>query len=136
MIIDGIRLNNLKQFMQRLGYKNYYANPVGYVLWAEFFLDEASVNETWAGLMQHIACKKTVKKLLKICGPVPFLLKEKLYQPLIGNQEFHESIFKSLLFISVDLFGKTDQKKALAILTKLNLPKNTLHINVLKENLQ
>ncbi|MCH5717126.1 hypothetical protein [Niabella hibiscisoli] len=40
-----------KQFMKYLASENYYADPVGYVLWVNFFEDETTVRDTWQGLL-------------------------------------------------------------------------------------
>jgi hypothetical protein len=124
-----------KKFMHYLGSEKYYADPLGYVLWVEFFEDEETANETWEGLMQFTKNKNAVKKLLEMSGPVAFELKEKLYDKIILDSDYHESIFKSLLFSSFDLFGKIDNKKALAILSKLTLKEETLYLDKLKNKL-
>ena len=121
-----------EKFMYYLGAENYYADPVGYVLWVEFFEDGETANETWKGLTQFTDNKTAIKKLLEMSGPAPFELKEILYKKIIEDKQYHESIFKSLLFSSFDLFGKIDNRKALAILEKLTLPKNTSHLEKLK----
>jgi hypothetical protein len=36
-----------KKFMGYLGDENYYSDPVGYVLWADFFEDPETVREAW-----------------------------------------------------------------------------------------
>jgi hypothetical protein len=132
-----IELKNIiwEKFMYYLGSEKYYADPVGYVLWVEFFEDEETANETWEGLMQFTKNKNAVKKLLEMSGPAAFELKEKLYDKIILDSDYHESIFKSLLFSSFDLFGKIDNKKALAILAKLKLNKDVEHLEKLKNKL-
>ena len=42
-----------KHFMIYLASENYYADPVGYVLWVEFFEDETTVRDTWQGLVNN-----------------------------------------------------------------------------------
>lgn len=121
-----------RKFMHYMGTEKYYADPVGYVLWVEFFEDGETTNETWRGLIKFTSNKNAVKKLLEMSGPAPFELKEILYEKLILDKEFHESIFKSLLFSRFDLCGQINNEKALIILSKLELPKDILHFEKLK----
>ncbi len=65
-----------KHFMRYLALENYYADPVGYVLWVEFFEDESTVRETWQGLMNNYSDRKSLLRILEQAGPVPFDLKE------------------------------------------------------------
>jgi len=48
-----------KHFMKYLASENYYADPVGYVLWVEFFEDATTVRETWQGLVNNYPNRKS-----------------------------------------------------------------------------
>ncbi len=125
-----------RHFMRYFVLENYYADPVGYVLWVEFFEDESTVKETWLGLMKNYSDRKSLVQLLEYAGPVPFDLKEDLYNSLLADKENHERIFKSLLCSAYDVFGKIDEKKTRTILAKLNVDTETESYKLLKEKLK
>jgi hypothetical protein len=80
-------------FMKYLFMENYYADPVDYVLWVEFFEDERTVREAWQGLVNNCSDKKSFLRLLQCAGPVPFDLKESHYNSLLIDATNHEAIF-------------------------------------------
>jgi hypothetical protein len=123
-------------FMKFLGTENCYFSPVSYVLWVEFFEDCETADETWKGLMQFSDNKISVMKLLEFAGPIAYELKEPVYKKLLPDQSTHESIFKSLLFSSFDLFGKTENDKALKLLSQLKIDPKTEHYQKLREKLK
>jgi hypothetical protein len=125
-----------KQFMKYLASENYYADPVGYVLWVEFFEDENTVRETWQGLVNNYTDRKSLVRLLEQAGPVPFDLKEALYNSLLIDKSTHEQIFNSLLYSAYDVFGQIDKKKAINILAKLKVDTKTENYKLLKEKLK
>lgn len=125
-----------KHFMKYLASDNYYADPIGYILWVEFFEDETTVRDTWQGLVNNYADKKALLRLLEQAGPVPFDLKETLYNTLLADKTNHELIFNSLLYSAYDVFGKIDKKKALDILAKLKVDTGTENYSLLKEKLK
>lgn len=125
-----------KHFMKYLASENYYADPIGYILWVEFFEDETTVRDTWQGLVNNYADKKALLRLLEPAGPVPFDLKETLYNTLLADKTNHELIFNSLLYSAYDVFGKIDKKKALDILAKLKVDTGTESYRLLKEKLK
>lgn len=124
------------QFMKYLASENFYADPVGYVLWVEFFEDETTVRETWQGLINNCADKKSLLRLLEQAGPVPFDLKETLYNSLLVDKTTHEIIFNSLLYSAYDVYGKIEKKGALNILSKLKIDTGTENYRLLKEKLK
>jgi hypothetical protein len=137
-LTENENLKNIiwQKFMKFLGSENFYFSPVGYVLWVEFFEDPETQAETWKGLMQFSDDRIAVMKLLEYAGPVAYSLKEPIYKKLLPDQATHESIFKSLLFSSFDLFGKTENDKALKILLQLKSDKNHPHYQKLIDKLQ
>ncbi len=80
------------RFIHYLNAENYYADPVGYILWVEFFEGNDTVREAWSGLMNCHPDKKTMLHLLELAGPVPYELKEITYQKLIPDRSTHEVI--------------------------------------------
>lgn len=125
-----------KHFMKYLASENYYADPVGYVLWVDFFEDETTVRDTWQGLVNNYSNKKALLRLLEAAGPVPFDLKETHYNSFLVDKTNHEFIFRSLLYSAYDLYGKIDKKKALNILAKLKIDTGTENYKLLKEKLK
>lgn len=125
-----------KHFMKYLASENYYADPVGYVLWVEFFEDETTVRDTWQGLVNNYSDKKSLLRLLEQAGPVPFDLKEPIYNSLLVDITNHELIFNSLLYSAYDVFGQIDKKKALNILANLKIDTGTENYKLLKEKLK
>ena len=119
-----------------LASENFYADPVGYVLWVEFFEDEETVRDTWQGLVNNYSTKKALLRLLEHSGPVPFDLKETYYNTFLHDESNHEVIFNSLLYSAYDVFGQIDKKKARLILSKLKVDTGTENYNVLKEKLK
>ncbi|MBD2768645.1 hypothetical protein IC235_12175 [Hymenobacter sp. BT664] len=136
-IIDSTEKNIIwKHFMKYLASENYYADPVGHVLWVEFFEDETTVRDAWQGLVSNYSDKAALLRLLKYAGPVPFSLKAMQYDALIVDKENHEHIFNSLLYSAHDLYGQIDKEKALNILAKLKIDTQTEKYNLLKEKLK
>lgn len=123
-------------FMKYLASESYYADPVGYVLWVEFFEDESTVRETWQGLINNCTDRKALLRLLEQAGPVPFDLKETHYNSLLVDTRTHEVIFNSLLYSAYDVYGKIDNKGALDILAKLKIDTRTENYKLLKEKLK
>ena len=124
------------QFMKYLASENYYADPVGYVLWVEFFEDESTVRETWHGLMNNKSDKKALLRLLEQVGPVPFDLKETLYDSLLMDKTNHELIFTSLLYSAYDVYGQIDKSKTLNLLAKLKIDTGTENYKLLEVKLK
>nr|GFC53870.1 hypothetical protein [Tanacetum cinerariifolium] len=104
-----------KQFMQYLASESCYADPVGYVLWVEFFEDVTTVRETWQGLVNNCFTKRLLLTLLEFAGPVPFDLKEIYYKELVSDKASHGCILNSLLYSACDVYGQIDKNKARSI---------------------
>ncbi|MBK9163763.1 MAG: hypothetical protein IPM21_07610 [Acidobacteria bacterium] len=113
-----------KKFMEYLGAEDHYADPVGYVLWVDFFEDPETVAETWNGLTKN-ATKTSLSKLLEHAGPVPYELKEPVYNDLLADSGNHETIFKSIFHSAFDVYGQLDRDKALGLLSELNIDRDT-----------
>jgi hypothetical protein len=110
-----------ENLMFYLGSEDFYADPVKYVLWVEFFEDSSTVEETWKGLMNYPRNNQAVLRLIEKAGPVPFELKYPLYEKLLKDEMNHKSILKSLLFSAYDVYGIIDIEKTRVILPKLNI---------------
>lgn len=123
-------------FMKYLASENYYADPVAYVLWVEFFEDKNTVIETWQGLINNYSDRKSLLRLLEMAGPVPFDLKETVYYSLLADKTNHEFIFNSLLYSAYDIYGQIDKLKALDILGRLQVHTKTKNYKLLKAKLK
>lgn len=136
-IIDPNELNIVwRQFMHYLTAENYFADPVAYVLWVDFFADQSTVIDCWRGLMSHRSEIRALRRLLEVVGPVPFELKEELYDSLISVQANHELIFLSLQFSAYDYYGKIDKIKAQVLLSKLVIDRENEKYKLLTEKLK
>jgi hypothetical protein len=124
------------RFIQYLLAEAYYADPVSYVLWVEFFEDITTVRDTWQGLLSKCHSKKPLLAMLEIAGPVPFDLKEECYKSLIIDKSTHKVIFNSLLHSAFDFYGNIDNKKASIILDGLSVDTNTENYKLLKGKLR
>lgn len=113
-----------RKFAEYLGADDQYSDPVGYVLWVDFFEDPETVVETWNGLIKNVN-KTSLSKLLEHAGPVPYELKEPIYKELLADTGNHETIFNSILYSTFDVYGKVDKHKALKLLSELNIDGDT-----------
>jgi hypothetical protein len=125
-----------EHFIQYLASEAYYADPVSYVLWVEFFEDATTVRDTWQGLLNNCRNKKFLLSMLEIAGPVPFDLKEISYNSLIADKANHEIIFNSLFHSAFEYFGNIDKKKASIILAKLSVDAKAENYKLLKDKLR
>ena len=124
-----------QKFVQYLADEAYYADPVGYVLWVDFFEDAETVRETWQGLTSYNRRKESLRKLVESAGPVPFGLKEPIYRAMLKDQRNHPSLLRSLLASAYDVYGQIDVKKARRIVAKLKVDKTTEDFRLLTEKL-
>lgn len=124
--------NKLAQYLSS---ENYYSDTVSYVLWCDFFEDQSTVKESWEWIMRAIKNDKWLALVIESAWPVPFELKEPIYQRLIHNQSYHQSIFNSLLHSAYDYFWKINTAQAKKILKKLKVDSSTSEYKLLKEKL-
>lgn len=112
------------------------ADPVAYSLWCDYFEDGGMVHEAWENLTSDISNGVLLRRVLVVSGPVPFPLKEKLYQRLLPQEMWHPAIFRSLLHSQFDVYGSMDRKRGLAFLQKLKLPRDMENLSLLQEALK
>lgn len=110
--------------------KKYLKEPIIYALCCDFFEGAETVTESWNALITKDATDEVLKTVLINAGPVPFYLKKELYHRLMGSKYWHKYIFKSLLHSEFDHYGDIDKEEALKIINKLNIPKNTEHLDL------
>lgn len=97
------------------------ADPVAYSMWCDFFEDPSRVDEAWRMLVTEDSSPRMLRRILDASGPVPFRLKQPLYDRLISDDSWHDSIFQSLLFSSGDVYGDFDREAAARVFSKLTL---------------
>lgn len=124
------------KYKQYLAGDDQLADPVAYSLWCDFFEDQTRVHDAWDALTSDISNEPLLRRVLVSSGPVPFDLKEVLYQQLLPHQEWHYHIFRSLLHSQFDVYGCIDRVKARSLLKKLVLPGDTENLNTLKDALR
>jgi len=100
------------------------AEPLAYSLWCDFFEDWRQVEDVWHILVQADPPPRLLRRVLDASGPLPFRLKEPLYERLLGDPTWHEAIYRSLLFSCFNAYGDIDKKKAVALLEQLKLPED------------
>lgn len=105
-------------------------------LWLGFFEDSEIVNEAWKKLVGDYQDENILKRLLKISSPVPFDLKDSLYQKIIKNKKWHNSIFESLEYGFFLSHGTINIKRARIILPTLKIDKTTSRYIKLEDNLK
>jgi hypothetical protein len=123
-IVDsGQRKQIFDKFAQYLSSsKRYYVNSVGYILWVEFFEARGDLaTEARESIVESDQLTKTgIKNLLDFSGPAPYIQKEQLYKKLLSDKEFHESIFRSILYSMFDVYGIIKKESAKLILSQLD----------------
>jgi hypothetical protein len=112
------------------------ADPLAYSIWCDYFETSDYVAEAWDELTQNHPSEKILQQVLLASGPVPFHLKEELYQSLIHDTSWHYYIFRSLLYSRFDYFGMTSIPKARELLKQLDLPAETEDLSLLRETLE
>lgn len=95
------------------------ADPVSYYMWCNFFEDQWA-EKAWKALTLD-ASDRLLERILLISGPVPFPIKQGLYEAKIGNKRWHYFIYRGLLHSSFDVYGKTDRSQARRLLDRLKL---------------
>ena len=113
------------------------ADPVGYLMWCDFFESNRTVQEAWRELMSPGGLTdRGLERLLIVSGPVPYAQKKALYDRLLPNTRWHYFIFRSLLHSTFDLYGAVDLADARRLLDTLELAPDTPHLDVLRQRLE
>ncbi|HEX8084463.1 MAG TPA: hypothetical protein VF529_09255 [Solirubrobacteraceae bacterium] len=99
------------------------ADPVTYSLWVDFYEDRSTVKEAWHETALHApATDLRLERVLDHSGPVPFKLKERLYERLIGEPRWHPHILTSLARSATDVYGDLPKRRARRWLDRLDVP--------------
>ena len=98
------------------------SNPIEYSLWCDFFENPDRVAEAWEHLTQPNAAESVLRAVLRVSGPVPYAMKRQLYEQLIADRKWHESILESLRAGASDVYGDIDRMDAQTWLDQLVVP--------------
>lgn len=113
------------------------ADPATYALWCDYFEDLDTVAEAWTEIAQPDALsERGLQRLLAIAGPVPFDLKQSLYERLAEDQRWHVQIFRSLSHSAFDYYGDLDAGAARGLLRRLDLPPDTEGLREMQQRLE
>ncbi len=99
-----------RKFVQYLADEAHYADPVGYVLWVDFFENLETVRETWHGMLV-VREESVTPQLVESAGLVPFDLKEAVYRAMLKDQRSHPAILRSLLASAYETNGKLKKER-------------------------
>ena len=113
-----------------------FSRPIEYTLWCDFFEHPTRVTEAWLQMLMPPRSPQQVEKLLFVSGPVPYWLKKTLYEEVIGEVDYHDAIFTSLLGSRFDILGDIDEKDAGQILDRLKLEPKPTQFEMLRTALQ
>jgi hypothetical protein len=100
------------------------ASPIEYSLWCDFFENPDRVTEAWRHLTQGNPSEGTLRAVLRASGPVPYVMKTRLYEQLITDPKWHEWILESLRASASDVYGDIDQRDARTWLDRLLVPES------------
>jgi hypothetical protein len=112
------------------------ADPIAYALWCDNFEDATTVQEAWRGIDPATLAPRGLARLLDAAGPVPWALKAPLYERLLPDRAWHPALFRSLSFSRFDAYGEIAAPEALALLSRLRLPRDTAGLAELRAALE
>jgi hypothetical protein len=113
------------------------AEPVAYSLWVDFYEDQETVHEAWqeTSRCDETASRRRLQRVLEIAGPVPWHLKEPVFEQLIGDAAWHPFIFRALVGSAFDAYGALDPRAAKTWLDRLHLSEATTDLPALRNRL-
>lgn len=109
------------------------ADPISYSLWVDFFEDPATVEQAWRETSRRDVdpWERRLARVLEIAGPVPWALKEELFEALVPEPRWHPAILRALAGSAFDVFGALDPAAG-AWLARLALPDDTPDLAALR----
>ncbi|MEV0174534.1 hypothetical protein AB0I00_25850 [Streptomyces sp. NPDC050803] len=118
------------------------AESVTYSLWVDWFEDRDTAETAFAEVLgrdiSHLltgtseTLLRRAARVLECSGPVPWPTKEPAYAVAARVPGLHPALFKGLLSSYHDVYGDLEPPAALALLTQLDLPPDTLHLPELR----
>ena len=117
-------------------YLNELSNPMKpltdsmeYSLYFDIFEDPDRNESAWKYFIGRDPNDHFLKMILRNSGPVPYHLKQNLYDRLIANRSYHADIYRSIRHSCFDNCGLVDKQQALKTLNKLDLRSELNQIN-------
>jgi len=117
------------------------AEPVTYSLWVDWFEDPLTAETAFTEVVARPddltdGPLRRNRRVLAVSGPVPWLVKQPVYQAATAVPALHLALFHGLLGSRYDVFGDLDPAAALALLDRLDLPPDTEHLDLLRSDLR
>ncbi|MFQ6394278.1 hypothetical protein ACLMAJ_12550 [Nocardia sp. KC 131] len=119
------------------------AEAITYSLWVDWFEDHATVETAFAQVLGKNAGRlrsgdeallRRARRVLEISGPVPWMMKEPVYQAVVEVPELRGAVFQGLLTSYHDVYGDIEPESALRLLARL--PNDVEHFDKLCAVLQ
>lgn len=112
------------------------ADPVSYSLWVDFFEDPATVEEAWQETTRPggEGWERRVSRVLDVAGPVPWPLKEALFESLVDEPRWHPAVLRAIVGSAFDAFGALGPSAG-DWLRRLALPDDTPDLPALRARL-
>jgi hypothetical protein len=97
------------------------ADPIAYSLWVDYFEDTGTVERAWRGVAGSQEPRRPrLDRVLGASGPVPWNLKQPLYQSLANEGGWDASLIEGLYGCCIDVFGSLDRKAGLRLFRQLH----------------
>ena len=120
----------LKKYFDELSDpKKDLADSMEYSLYFDIFEDPDRNEHAWNFFLGQKPNEHLLKIILRNSGPVPYQLKQTLYDNLIHLKNFHIDIYRSIRHSCFDYCGLVDKQQALKTLNKLDLGSELNQIN-------
>jgi hypothetical protein len=98
------------------------ADPVAYWLWSgPFEHSDREARAAWSEVTVRPATEQRLERVLERSGPIPYRLKQHLYDELEPEERWHPWILKSLVGSAFDVFGRIDRRDARRRLARLRV---------------
>ncbi len=123
------------------------AEVVCYSLWVDWFEDRSTAAVAFAetltddvdrlqaeGRLDELAqgpLFRRAERVLQTSGPVPWLVKHRVYETVATVAELHPALYRGILASYHDVYGDLEPQSALALVRGLSLPANTKHLAAL-----
>jgi hypothetical protein len=96
------------------------AEPAAYRLWVDHFEDTTTVDRAWREVSGPQEPRRPrLVRVVAASGPVPWTLKEPLYEHLAAEGGWDEPLLAGLYGSCIDVYGSLERKPALRILQRL-----------------
>jgi hypothetical protein len=94
--------------------------PVVYRLWVDFFEDRTTVDRAWREVSGPQEPRRpSLARVIGASGPVPWALKESLYEQLAAEGGWDGTLLAGLYGSCIDGYGSLEREPALRILRRL-----------------